>query len=125
MSFEQIAGVKVVVDDVSYMPTLQSPADKPFPFIYFITIINDSDETIQILGRKWIVEELGRDTVVVEGDGVIGEKPIITPGENFSYNSYHVVACNAEATGGFYGKTMSGVEMMVEIPLFALTLPHS
>lgn len=120
--FSHIDGVRVEVDDVVYMPSLHSPPDKPYPFIYFITIYNESDKVIQVLGRKWIVIEDGGESVVVEGGGVIGEKPTLNPGESFSYNSYHVVARSGEAAGALYG-VAEGERFMVEIPEFALNCP--
>jgi ApaG protein len=120
--FSHIDGVRVVVDDVVYMPSLHTPPDKPYPFIYFITIYNESDKVIKILGRKWLVNENGGACTVVEGSGVIGETPTLKTGENFSYNSYHVVARTGEAAGALYGLA-DGVRFMVEIPEFALICP--
>jgi len=120
--FSHIDGVRVEVDDVVYMPSLHSPPDKPYPFIYFITIYNESDRVIQILGRKWLVIEGDGECVVVEGDGVIGETPTLKPGENFSYNSYHVVARSGEAAGALYGMA-DGEKFIVEIPEFTLNCP--
>ena len=127
--FEHIDGVRVVVDQVVYMPSLQSPANKPHPFVYYVTIYNDSDQVVQILGRKWVVTESDGECVVVEGSGVIGETPTLNPGDNFSYNSYHVVARSAEVSGAFYGVQLSekgGAKLMnfiVEITEFTLQCP--
>ena len=89
--FEELSGLSVEVDDVIYMPSLDHPEDRPHPFVYFINIRNGSEERVMIRGRKWLVREEGCDeTVVVEGDGVVGQTPEIGPGEVFSYNSYHV-----------------------------------
>ncbi|MFT5906424.1 MAG: ApaG protein [Cryomorphaceae bacterium] len=120
--FSHIDGVRVEVNDVVYMPSLHSPPDKPHPFIYFITIYNESDRVIRVLGRKWLVIEDGGECVVLEGDGVIGETPTLKPGEDFSYNSYHVVASSGEAAGALYG-VADGEEFMVEIPEFTLDCP--
>lgn len=128
--FEHIDGLRVVVDQVVYMPSLHSPPDKPHPFLYYITIYNDSDRTIKVLGRKWIVTQSDLETVVVEGSGVIGETPTLHSGENFTYNSYHVVACSAEAEGALYGVSMNDAgevrsqRFMVEVPLFHLQCPN-
>lgn len=124
--FKHIDGVRVVVDDVVYMPSLHTPPDKPHPFIYYVTIYNESDTVIQILGRKWMVMEEGGDVMVLEGNGVIGETPTLNPGESFTYNSYHVVARSGEVAGALYGVTVSQTEnfrFMVEIPEFGLNCP--
>lgn len=112
----------VNVDDVIYMPSLEAPPDRPHPFVYFITIVNKSAFTVKIYGRKWIVEELGNRKTVVEGEGIVGQKPEISVGEQFSYNSYHVVARSAEVTGSFFG-TSNGRPVFAQIPAFHLEVP--
>ena len=108
------------------MPTLDAPQDKPNPFVYFLTIHNNSSDVVKITGRKWVVQEEGAELVVVEGDGVVGQMPELEPGEQFSYNSYHVTA-NAHgaalAKGMFFGFTSSGEQIRVAIPEFRLELP--
>jgi ApaG protein len=121
--FSYIDGVRVEVDDVVYMPSLKTPPDKPYPFVYYITIYNESDRVIKILGRKWLVYESDGSCLVVEGEGVIGEKPTLNPRESFSYNSYHVVARSGEVAGAFYGVS-DGEWFMVEIPEFKLNCPR-
>src|SRR5215217_6222459 len=83
-------GLRVKVDDVIYMPSLDAPVDKPHPFVYFISIHNDSPVPVTIRGRKWVVQEDEGEITVVEGDGIVGHTPVIEPGGHFSYNSYHV-----------------------------------
>lgn len=119
----ELQSLRVNVDDVVYMPTLDAPADKPHPFVYFISIHNESGEQVTIEGRKWVVRE-GDETIVVEGDGVIGQTPNLIPGEHFSYNSYHVTAENAVVEGAFFGRTASGEWFFARIPKFHLELPN-
>lgn len=118
----ELNGLSVQVDDVIYMPSLDAPADKPHPFVYFISIRNNSGQRVTIQGRKWVVRE-GSDMTVVEGDGVVGQTPVLGPGEDFSYNSYHVTAEDAVAEGAFFGKTDSGEWVFARIPAFELTVP--
>ena len=73
VSFAEIPGLSVTVDQVVYAPQLNAPPDKPHPFAYFLSIHNQSEEPVTILGRKWIVTESGGGTLVVEGDGVVGQ----------------------------------------------------
>lgn len=122
--FEELQGLSVEVDEVMYMPSLDAPADRPHPFVYFINIRNDSDERVSIFGRKWLVrEDREAELVVVEGDGVVGQFPEIAPGGVFSYNSYHVTSGPATAEGAFFGETASGKRICVRIPSFRLELP--
>ena len=131
-NYQELEGLSVRVDDIIYMPTLDAPEDKPHPFVYFITILNDSTERVRILGRKWIIreersdqnDEGGGETTVVEGDGVVGQTPVLEPGHEFSYNSYHVTAANAEVSGAFFGTTAAGDKVRVRIPDFQLELPE-
>ncbi len=105
------------------MPHLDAPEDRPFPFVYFISIINGSDQAVTIFGRKWILKEEGGETLVVEGAGVVGETPEIKAGGEFSYNSYHVIKEETLVTGAFFGSLGDGRRVRVTIPEFRLQLP--
>ncbi|MGC6427381.1 MAG: ApaG domain [Akkermansiaceae bacterium] len=105
------------------MPHLDAPADRPHPFVYFLSIINDSEETVTLLGRKWVLHDDAGEVVVVEGDGVVGETPELSPGKRFSYNSYHVIKNDSNVTGSFFGVTQGGFQIRVEIPGFSLKVP--
>jgi ApaG protein len=125
VTFGELDGLSVTVDRVAYMPNLDAPPDKPFPFVYFITIHNASTEAVTIRGRKWVVVEMSGETVVVEGDGVVGKTPRIEPGSSFSYNSYHVIATDSVAEGAFIGITEKGQPVVVKIPQFEMQSPES
>jgi ApaG protein len=118
----EYVGLRVQVDDVVYMPGLDSPLDKPHPFVYFISIFNDSPVPVTIRGRKWVVREGNGEVTVVEGEGVVGQTPVIAPGEHFSYNSYHVVAKRAVVSGAFFGEA-AGEWVFAKIPEFRLEAP--
>ena len=113
----------VSVDDVIYMPSLEAPPEKPHPFVYFISIHNNSDVPVTIRARKWVVQEDNGETTVVEGTGVVGQTPTIQPNEHFSYNSYHVVAKSARVSGAFFGETAAGDQGFSRIPEFRLAVP--
>lgn len=119
----EFEGLRVRVDDVVYMPGLDAPPDKPHPFVYFISIHNDSPVPVTIRGRKWVVREDDGEITVVEGDGVVGQTPVIDPGGHFSYNSYHVVNRGATASGAFFGEA-AGEWICTRIPEFRLEAPE-
>ena len=124
-SFEELDGLSVVVDYVIYMPSLDHPEDRPHPFVYFLNIRNHSAERVSIQGRKWLVREDQTDElIVVEGDGVVGQMPNLGPGEEFSYNSYHVARGSGHAEGSFFGLTEEGRRVFVRIPRFKMKLPE-
>jgi ApaG protein len=122
-AMREFDGLRVRVDDVVHMPGLDAPPDRPYPFVYFITIHNDSSVPVTIRARKWVVRERNGQVLVVEGDGVVGQQPCIEPGGHFSYNSYHVVATDAVATGAFFGEIGTGDWVYVCIPKFGLQVP--
>ncbi|MBK8095341.1 MAG: ApaG domain [Verrucomicrobiaceae bacterium] len=123
MDFEPLNGLTVTVDNVIYDPTRHAPPDRPHPFVYHISIHNGSAETVNIFGRKWIVRESDGTTMVVEGDGVVGQFPRLSPGETFSYNSYHVIKAESTATGSFFGTTGQGRRVFTRIPAFDMHPP--
>ncbi|MDQ3621480.1 MAG: ApaG domain [Verrucomicrobiota bacterium] len=122
-TISELKGLRATVDRVVYMPSLDAPADRPHPFVYFITIHNDSRETVTIKGRKWIVTDARVHRVVVEGDGVVGKFPRLVPGESFSYQSYHVIGSDSVAAGAFFGTTDDGEPVFTRIPQFSMRAP--
>src|SRR5260221_12998643 len=116
--FRELAEVKVTIDKIVYVPTLEAPPDRPYPFVYFITIRNDSLEIVTIRGRKWVVTDCHGSKIVVEGDGVLGEFHRLQPGEKVRYNSYHVIAEESVAEGGFLGIGEGGEPFVARITPF-------
>jgi ApaG protein len=124
LRFEELSGLSVTVDQVVHMPKLVVPPDKPHAFAYYLSIHNQSEDTVTILGRKWIVKDQSGSTLVVEGDGVVGQTPRLEPGQSFSYNSYHVIAEPSIANGTFFGQTEEGKAVFVRVPEFQMELPQ-
>jgi ApaG protein len=120
----QLPGLHVTVDRVSYLPDASTPPDRPHCFAYFISIRNDSDVTVTIKGRKWIVRNAAGETTIVEADGVVGEFPTIEPGEKFSYNSFHLLETpTGTAEGSYLGIDAEGRRVVVLIPRFEMARP--
>ena len=119
----ELPGLSATIDRVVHVPHLDAPPDRPHPFVYFITIRTDSDCTVTIRGRKWVVTDALDQRLVVEGDGVVGQFPRLDPGEHFSYNSYHTIGTDSVAEGAFFGVTDAGEWVFTRIPRFALSVP--
>jgi ApaG protein len=118
-------GVSARVERVVFSPALDAPPDRPFAFVYAITVRNDSSTPIIIKGRKWVIREVASGRCqVIEGDGVAGLFPKIGPGESYSYESYHVVADHSVAEGALLACDENGSRVLVRIPAFAMTIPH-
>lgn len=92
-------------------------------FIYFIKIANLSERTVTLLGRKWVLVNDDGTKTVVEGEKIVGEAPTISPGESFSYNSYHVTHLPAEAHGSFHGVDEFKNRFHVRMKSFRLNIP--
>ncbi len=122
----ELPGLTAHLDKLVYHhggPSL-SP-DKPHAFVYFITIKNETEHTVRLLGRKWVILHADGRRLVVEGDKIVGETPRLGPGEQFSYNSYHVTSCDAEACGCFHGVDGQGQKIHVVLPPFAMKVPSA
>ena len=118
--------LRVTVDRVVYQPQAATPPDRPFCFVYFITIHNDTDDAVTIKGRKWVVTNAAGEITAVEGEGVVGETPEIPPGGSFSYNSFHLLDTHtASAQGSYLGIDARGRKVLTRIPKFEMTVPHS
>ena len=99
------------------------PADKPHAFVYYVTLRNESDRTVTLLGRKWVIEYVDGTSEVIEGDRIVGETPRLSPGEEFSYNSYHVTGCAARVRGSFHGVDEFGARIHTLLDPFDLDIP--
>ena len=114
----------VTVDRVVFQPQAPTPVDRPYCFVYFITIHNDTDEPVTIKGRKWVVTNDDGEITAVEGEGVVGETPEIPPGGSFSYNSFHLLDTpKAVAQGSYLGLDGCGRTVLTRIPKFEMAAP--
>lgn len=120
----ELPGLSVTLDRLVYAPELPAPPDRPHSFVYFISIHNGSDRTVTIKGRKWVVTNARDEVLVIEGDGVVGECPVLAPGEKFSYNSRHILdTSRAIAEGSYLGVDDLGRRVAVRIPTFEMVVP--
>ena len=118
----ELEGLRVTVDKLVYRHL--AAAEKPHSFVYFITIHNDSAVGVTIRGRKWVVTHADGTTLVVEGDGVVGQTPTIPSGGRFSYNSQHLIDARwAVAEGAYLGLDDNGRRVLTRIPRFKMTVP--
>lgn len=120
----ELDGLRVTVDRVVFHPEARTPADRPYCFVYFITIHNDSDVPVTLLGRKWVVRADDGEVTVLEGDGVVGQTPLLPPGETFNYNSFHLLRTrSAVAEGAYHGLDARQRRVFTRIPPFTMLVP--
>lgn len=100
------------------------PADGMFVFAYTVSMANESDSTAQLLFRHWRIHDAAGDDSTVDGEGVVGEQPILHPGESHEYRSYCVLRSPVGYMEGYYTfARQSGEEFRVEVPRFQLSGP--
>ena len=120
----EVPGLTASLDKLCYHDGGCSlPVDKPHAFVYFVSIRNSSEHTVTLLGRKWVIEHSDGSQMVIEADKIVGETPRLTPGEEFSYNSYHVANEDAIARGCFHGVDDLGRPIHVSLPAFEMRIP--
>ncbi|HLV48774.1 MAG TPA: Co2+/Mg2+ efflux protein ApaG [Aliidiomarina sp.] len=96
-----------------------------FVFAYTITLTNQGDNRVQLLTRKWTITNADGEVIEVEGDGVVGQQPIIEPGDSFSYTSGTALSTPVGVMEGHYGMINDvGAPFKVSIPQFRLALPN-
>lgn len=117
-------GVEISVE-VFYQPEYSQPINHEHMFAYRITIINHNQFTIQLLRRQWYIFDSSGEHREVEGEGVVGQQPVISSGETFQY----VSGCNLKTE---MGKMWGSYEMLdtnnqqnfrVDIPAFQMIAP--
>src|SRR6476646_8227927 len=79
-------GIKVRVES-EYAPERSQPAQNQWFFRYTITITNEGTETAQLITRHWIITDGTGHVEEVRGPGVVGQQPVLAPGESFTYTS--------------------------------------
>jgi ApaG protein len=93
-------------------------------YIYFIRIENFGTVTAQLLRRHWFIRDATGETQEVQGEGVIGEQPILEPGASFQYHSGVPIAITPGSMHGYYVfKDEFGTEFKAQVPAFELPQP--
>lgn len=117
-------GIEISIKPV-YQEQYSNPQKEKYVFAYYVTIRNTGEETIQLLGRHWFIYDSANQLREVEGEGVIGQTPVIRPGEQFKYNSWTEMQTTIGKMYGYYTmqRMTDGVMIDAEIPEFHLIAP--
>ena len=109
----------------AYLDEQSSPSDGRYVWAYHVRIHNEGARTVQLLTRHWkITDGMGR-MQEVRGAGVVGEQPILQPGESFEYTSGTPLPTPSGIMRGIYGmRALDGERFDIEIPAFSLDSPH-
>ena len=108
-----------------FLADRSSPENGYFFWAYTITLTNLGRETVQLKTRHWRITDAFGRLQEVRGNGVIGEEPVLKPGENFEYTSGVPLPTSSGFMVGTYGMvTEAGEPFDIDIPAFSLDLPQ-
>ena len=109
----------------TYLETRSSPNGSQYFWAYRVVIENQGPETVQLLSRHWMITNARGELTEVKGPGVVGEQPILKPGESFEYTSGAPLNTPSGMMGGAYQmESESGERFDIEIPTFSLDCPN-
>jgi ApaG protein len=117
--------IRVEVES-QYAPEHSQPFQNHWFFYYTVRITNEGEDTVQLLSRHWIITDAACHTEEVRGPGVVGEQPVLGPGESFQYTSGCPLGTSSGVMRGTYQMvTADGTHFDVEIAPFTLTEPYT
>ena len=109
-----------------YAPERSQPSDDRWFFLYTITITNTGTETVQLVSRHWIITDANGQVEEVRGPGVVGQQPVLAPGETFTYTSGCPLTTSFGKMEGTYQMVTRGGETFdVKIAAFTLSEPYT
>lgn len=111
--------------ETEYQPAYSSPSQHHFVFTYRISIENNSPQTVQLMRRHWHIRDANNLAREVEGEGVVGQQPVLEAGQTHQY----VSGCNLKSgMGKMFGtflmeRLIDGKQFKVRIPEFTMVVP--
>ncbi|MCL4145372.1 UNVERIFIED_CONTAM: hypothetical protein GTU68_005607 [Idotea baltica] len=118
-----IAKISAVTD---YVEQQSDALNNRYVFAYTITIENLTTDPFQLISRHWVIQDANLKTEEIYGDGVVGEQPLIQPGESYTYSSGAILKTEMGTMEGKYFMLSNTKEKFeVEIPKFILSIPRT
>ena len=109
----------------SYIREQSDPGGARYVFSYSITIRNDGNEGVRLLRRYWHIRDETGKIQEVNGDGVVGQKPVILPKQTFGYTSAAIISTETGTMRGNYEmEYLSGKRFIAPVDSFLLSIPH-
>jgi ApaG protein len=116
--------IEVIVEP-EFLPERSSAERRQFFWAYSVVIVNEGPETVQLKTRHWIITDGFGQRQEVRGEGVVGEQPVIAPGERYEYTSgVPLTTTSGFMTGSYQMESDSGETFDIAIPLFSLDSPE-
>jgi len=111
--------------NTAYLADQSDPSTDRYVFAYTITIANSGTVAAQLISRHWIITDAENVTQEVKGLGVVGEQPLLRPGESFEYTSGTALGTPVGTMHGTYQMVAEdGNKFDAEIPSFTLSMPR-
>ncbi len=119
-------GIKISVE-TSFEGTFFKNYKKHYAFSYQITIENQGKDAVQLTSRHWQISDALNETTLVDGEGVVGKKPVLKPGETHTYNSGCLITSPIGSMRGYYEMVNFATtkRFQVYIPSFKLCAPFA
>jgi ApaG protein len=104
-----------------YLPDQSSPEDEVYTFAYTVTVTNTGKVAAQLISRHWLINDASGHSQEVKGLGVIGQQPLLAPGQSFRYTSgCRLQGPSGTMHGSYFFVTERGERFDVPIPMFVL-----
>src|SRR3979411_715948 len=117
--------IEVTVEP-NFMPERSSVEKREYFWSYTIVITNTGAETVQLRTRHWIITDASGRKQEVRGEGVVGEQPVLAPGERFEYTSgVPLPTASGFMAGRYQMVTASGERFEIDVPAFSLDSPDA
>jgi ApaG protein len=118
--YRETHGVRVTVRPL-YLRQQSSPAEHRYVFAYFVRIENVGAQAVQLLSRRWLIHDSAGEDTEVEGEGVVGEQPLIAPGRVHEYQSFCVLKSpSGYMEGQYFFVRADQSRFAADIPRFVL-----
>lgn len=124
-SYEQTTRQITVSVEPFYLDDQSEPDENIYIWAYLVRIENNGDETVRIRSRHWNIIDASGASREVQGEGIVGEQPVLMPGEAFEYISgAHLPQPSGIMDGYFEMELGSGKPIKIDIPAFSLDSPQ-
>jgi ApaG protein len=125
----------IITVKTQYIEAQSSPAEQRYIFAYHVDVYNPSHHPIQLMTRHWSITDGNGKLEEIQGDGVVGENPIIAPGDSYQYSSGAALSTQVGSMSGHYGMRLcleAEEETVTDallfdaiVPVFTLAVPSA
>lgn len=123
--YRESFGIRITVRPM-YLRDQSEPSQQHYVFAYFVRVENVGVRVAQLISRRWLIHDSSGEDVEVQGEGVVGEQPVIAPGGVHEYQSFCILKSGEGFMEGHYNfVSPDGTNFRAEIPRFILSASES